>query len=731
MIAPVVLFVYNRAATARKTLEALARNSLASQTDLHIFSDGAKHKNDQDSVNRVRTTIRDIQGFASITIHERTENLGLAKSIISGTDEIFLTHQSVIVLEDDLITTPHFLEYMNAALQHYKNDSGAFSVTGHTFPEKHLAIPKDYSFDTYAGYRCSSWSWGTWRDRWQQVRWDMDYYPAFAKNIAEQESFNRGGSDLSTMLKMQYEKKIDSWAIRFSYAHHTTGTHCIYPTKTLVKNIGLDHSGTHSIPNPRYEHAVLDDAWTPKKFCSARAVDNHIAVNFRAVFDSAAEISSFQNRILSYLPLRLRKTLGRIKRLVYPSAHSVNVLMVNALHDTGGAARAAWRIFSGLRRSGVNVHYLTLFSDHHEDDIIAPTAGSIRAALARKFLAMEEIPFHNYPCKKATFFSHGIFSNPLRMKLKRFAPKLLHLHWIGYGIARVEELVTVQCPIVWTLHDEWALTGGCHYTGGCEKFLHDCGACPQLGSTNENDLSFNLMRRKKNAFKDMNITIVAPSRWLATQAQRSTLFSGKRIEVIPYGLDIEKFKPIHSHAARQYLGLNTALPVILFGAETLSDPRKGGDLLIQSLAYLDFPHTLLIFGNTHISVEFGTHTRVHHLGKLKDDAALVLAYSAADVFVCPSREDNLPNTVLESLACGTPSIGFSIGGLPDMIDHKKTGWLSPPFDVDDMAHGLTWILTEADAETLRTACREKAVAEYSLPIMAARYRKLYDEILQS
>ena len=284
MPVPVALFVFNRPRHTRATLEALARNTLASQTELHIFSDGARGPSDHEAVSEVRQIAENVPGFASVRIVERAVNVGLANSVIAGVSELLALHHTVIVLEDDLVSTPQFLAYMNAALEHYRGDPRVFSVTGFVYPPEQIKVPPDYLYDTFPGYRCSSWGWGTWGDRWRRVRWDMDYFDSFSKDVAAQQEFNRGGQDMSVLLRLQYEKKVDSWAIRFCYAHYTNNMRCIYPVKSLIRNIGLDDSGTHS-SDARYSSGLLDQSWLPKLFCPTNSEDPRLTENFRAIFD--------------------------------------------------------------------------------------------------------------------------------------------------------------------------------------------------------------------------------------------------------------------------------------------------------------------------------------------------------------------------------------------------------------------------------------------------------------
>lgn len=736
MPAPVALFTYNRPKHAKATLQALARNSLASQTEVHVFSDGPKTAADRVAVEAVRELLERVTGFAAVRVITRQNNLGLANSIILGVSQLLDEYGSIIVLEDDLITSRHFLEYMNAALARYQNDSHVFSVTGHTFPSEYLRVPPSYPYDTYAGYRCSSWSWGTWPDRWSRIDWEMKYFDEFSNDPLMQEEFNRGGRDMSALLRLQHVGQIDSWAIRFCYAHHAQNMRCIYPVKTLVRNIGLDNSGTHSRPEPRFSHRALDETWLPKEFCPADSMDAAITTSFRAVFDPPQpslehSLSRKARTVAGGLYHKTRRLAARIKNRINPPVRNVDILVVNTSQKNGGAARAAFRSFCGLRNRYPAVHYLTLIKEDHDPNITGYLHQSAKRILVLWLADLDQIPLRSYPQRQGRTFSPAFWPNPLRTPLSRFQARLVHLHWVGAGMLRVEELARLRCPIVWTLHDTWAFTGGCHYMGDCEGYKKDCGCCPQLGSQTRDDYSHKLMHRKVKAFENLDITLIAPSHWLAEKAKQSSLFAGKRIEVIPNGLDTEVFRPIDHQIARQYFDLPEDSAVVLFGAQWLTDPRKGGDLLRDTLKQLNQPCTLLLFGEGVLPLEGCSHISVRQLGSLADDVSLAMVYSAADVFVCPSREDNLPNTVAEALACGTPCAAFAINGLPDMIEHQKNGWLSRPFDTADLAEGIRWLTRHPQQDQLRKAAREKAVSEYSMALMNNRYMALYEEVLKA
>lgn len=733
-LAPVALFAYKRPDHLKATLEALGKNPLTERTDLHIFSDGPKTETDAAGVNAVRELLRDVNGFASVRVVQREKNLGLAKSIISGVSGLLAEHDSVIVLEDDLVTSPNFLAYMNDALQHYRGDPLAFSVTGHTFPASHMPIPRSYRWDTYAGYRCSSWSWGTWADRWAKVDWDMTYYDALLEDEEAQRAFNLGGIDMMELLRLQHAGRIDSWAIRFCYAHTQHGMRCMYPTKTLVKNIGLDRSGTHSSPEDRFTHRRLDETWRPTRFCQASQSDPIIMERFQALFapkPASAPVRAARRArsLLQRGKAKVRTLGGKVKRRIFRPKQPAQILMANTLQRHGGAGRAAWRTFEAILPHYPDSRYLSLLKNDYDYRVTGRFEQSLVGALGQEFVRAEKLFLRLYPRRDTPIFSHALLPNPVRTPLSRFNPQLVHLHWVAYGMVRIEELKNIRCPVVWTLHDTWAFTGGCHYTGECTRFMQRCGHCPQLGSEQDRDLSRLLMWRKAKAYAQLNLTVVTPSTWLADVARQSSLLAGRRVMVIPNGLDTDTFKPFDQAAARQYLGVDQDKPVFLFGAQWIGDQRKGADLLCDALRRIDFPCTIMSFGNGSLPLEDATHITTHPLGSLSDDMSLALAYSAADVFVCPSREDNLPNTVAESLACGTPCAAFGINGLPDMIEHEVNGWLAKPFDPEHLAQGLRYLATHPEPQRLRVAARAKAEADYSLERMGQRYADLYAELL--
>ena len=275
MKAPVVLFVYNRLDHTMNVIDSLSKNLGACDTDLYVFSDAAKTENGQDKVNAVRGYIRKTDwrnGFKKVTIVEAEENKGLAKSIIGGVTKILEEYGKVIVVEDDLVLSKYFLDYMNGALDYYKD---VWAISGYSFPLKSL---KKYPHDVFYSYRGCSWGWATWLDRWEKTDWEVKYYPKLMSDKEWQKRFNRGGADLTGMLGMQMEGKINSWAIRWVFTQSNLGMYTVYPKNSYILNDGCDGSGTHVGDTKEYATSI-DEGVQQCKF-ERLEIDKKIAREF-------------------------------------------------------------------------------------------------------------------------------------------------------------------------------------------------------------------------------------------------------------------------------------------------------------------------------------------------------------------------------------------------------------------------------------------------------------------
>jgi glycosyltransferase involved in cell wall biosynthesis len=348
---------------------------------------------------------------------------------------------------------------------------------------------------------------------------------------------------------------------------------------------------------------------------------------------------------------------------------------------------------------------------------------------------IDSIPIRFYKDTTKTLFSPSWFGfGNIADKINEINPDIVHLHWICGGMIKIEELAKIKAPIVWSLHDMWAFTGGCHYDEGCNAFESSCKNCKVLGSSKEYDLSRKIFYRKKKTFQDMkNMTIIGLSRWLNDCSKNSSLLKERKHINLPNPINTKIFKPFNKYKSRELWNLPMNKKLVLFGAmNATSDSRKGFKELSESLHCLHNQSIeFVVFGSSEPreSQNFGFKT--HYMGYLYDDVSLTTLYSAVDVMVVPSLQENLSNAIMESLSCATPVIAFDIGGNRDMIEHQNNGYLAKPFEAEDLAKGIDWVLNNENYETLCKNAREKVLKEFDSKVVARRYMELYREILDA
>lgn len=421
----------------------------------------------------------------------------------------------------------------------------------------------------------------------------------------------------------------------------------------------------------------------------------------------------------------------------------LKVVHLSTYDVMGGAARAAYRLHSGLRAVGVESSMLVREARNNDQSIVRyqPTAtflGRVERRVRREYIqrklrpSVRPIGNHFEPFRT----DRSEYGTDLMAQLP--AHDIVNLHWIAdfvdYG--SFFGPLSAGKRFVWTLHDMNAFTGGCHYDLGCGRYLTHCSQCPQLLAPGENDLSSQIWERKKTLFDRLPIDrlhVVTPSAWLADEAKRSPLLSRFPVSVIPYGIDLNHFAPRDKRSAREVFGISQQAKVVLFVADGLPLVRKGFDKLVQALKQIKarIP-TLCLVGVGHNSPALELQIPYLNLGHINSDRLLSNIYSAADVVVIPSLQDNLPNTVLESMACGTPVIGFDVGGIPDMIQHGKTGLLVPPSDTAAFGAAILELLKNPERQSRLSAhCRQTAVQRFSLQRQASRYTDLYTKLLRT
>ncbi len=423
----------------------------------------------------------------------------------------------------------------------------------------------------------------------------------------------------------------------------------------------------------------------------------------------------------------------------------MKITILSTFDNFGGAAIAASRLNKALNNNGLSSNMLVQDKKGNLPNIESIAQNWFHKKLALLRFALDRYQFTFYEKNKDVRFIFSQAKIGVDIHNHPFIQQsdIIHLHWINFGflsLNSLEKLFITHKSIVWTLHDMWVFTGGCHYSRECINYERNCGNCVQfLKNPSENDLSHQVWERKKEIFSKANVTIVTCSEWLAQKARKSSLLKDKTIVSIPNPIDTDVFRPIEKNVAKAYFKLSPDKKYILFGAVKISDIRKGFTYFTEALSMLDvrlsnLEHQksnieIIIFGQAQASDFEGLPFKVNILGKLSDLETIAIAYSAASVFVSPSIEDNLPNTIMESMACGTPVVGFEVGGIPEMIDHEKLGYLAKYKSSEDLAKGIYWTLFDADYEALANNSRQKVLDNYSEKVIAEKYKKVYQSLL--
>lgn len=413
----------------------------------------------------------------------------------------------------------------------------------------------------------------------------------------------------------------------------------------------------------------------------------------------------------------------------------MRILHISTSDTRGGAARGSYWLHQALCEAGVD-SLMLVGRKYSEDERVIPLAGA--AARVQEWVrdSLDRMPLHGYGKTEESFWTVGWVPRGLARAVKALRPDVVHLHWIGGGFMPIKALTGLNTPLVWTLRDMWAFTGGCHYTAGCTGYQTSCGRCPQLNSTRENDLSRMVWRKKSKAWADLDLWLVPVSNWLAECAKRSSLFADVPVQVIPNGVDSRRFRPVPPAEARAAWGLSPEKRYILFGAiGALSDERKGFGQLVEATNVLAASRRptrteLLVFGDIAPDMSPPMGVKTHFLGHIDDDAQLARLYAGADVMVAPSLQEAFGKTIVESMSCGTPVVAFNSGGPQDIVSHRENGYLARPFEAADLAKGINWCLdSPGRTEDLGRRARQQVKKQFDMGVVVKSYSDLYESIL--
>ncbi|MEG1685637.1 MAG: glycosyltransferase family 4 protein [Bacteroides sp.] len=419
----------------------------------------------------------------------------------------------------------------------------------------------------------------------------------------------------------------------------------------------------------------------------------------------------------------------------------MRVLLINTSERIGGAAVATSRLMEALKNNGIKAKMLV--RDKQTDQISVVELRRTRKHIWN-FIWERLVIWKANHFKKNNLFSVDIANTGTDITaLPEFQQAdVIHLHWINQGmlsLKNIKKIVASGKPIVWTMHDMWPCTGICHHAGQCENYEKGCHNCPFIyGGGSKKDLSYRIFKKKNKIYEQANINFVTCSQWLEGLAKSSALFKRQSVTNIPNTINVNLFKPRDKVEARDKCRFPQDKKLLLFGSVKITDKRKGIDYLVEACQILveKYPEmkekiAVVAFGNQSKQLESILPFTVYAQDFVSDEKKLVDIYNAVDLYVTPSLEENLPNTIMEAMACGIPCIGFNVGGIPEMIDHLHNGYVAQYKSAEDFANGIRWALTESEYHNLSEAAYRKVVANYSESIIAKRYIDMYNKITGS
>ena len=406
----------------------------------------------------------------------------------------------------------------------------------------------------------------------------------------------------------------------------------------------------------------------------------------------------------------------------------MRVLIVNTSERTGGAAVAANRLMIALNNHGVKAKMLVR---DKESDALTVVGLPKSPMLRWHFLWERFVVFFRCHFSLKHLFEIDLANTGSDItKLREFQEAdIIHLHWINQGMLSlkgIRKILQSGKPVVWTMHDIWPATAVCHLTLDCRQFVNKCSRCRLLptGST----LADQIWKKKQWMLADKSVYYVACSRWLESEAKASALLKGHKVTSIPNPIDTHIYNRCNKQEARQRLGLPADKRLILFVSQRVTNRNKGMDYLVEACRQLDVPNAGLVILGGHAE-DITTQLPTFPLGYVNDEHRIIDVYNAADVFVLPSLSENLPNTIMEAMACGVPCVAFRVGGIPEEIDHRQNGYVAEYRNAEDLARGIRWILTEADYDELSKNAVHKVAQNYSQQSVALKYLDVYQQAM--
>jgi glycosyltransferase involved in cell wall biosynthesis len=421
----------------------------------------------------------------------------------------------------------------------------------------------------------------------------------------------------------------------------------------------------------------------------------------------------------------------------------LKVVHLNTYDGNGGAGRGCMRLNRALLSQNIDSKIIVHYKFGKNPLIGTFNSNLIQKSYTAAIIILERILANRYlkPLQRTPFsfawFGRSVIHHP---DVKN--ADIIHLHWINHGFLdpkHIAEIAKLNKPVVWTFHDSNAFTGGCHVRYTCDHYKRQCGNCPLLINASDNDISHQIWKQKHKAYEVLDFAIAAPSSWMQSSVKMSSLMQGRAVHQIPNTLETDLFKPTDKKEAKKKAGLPTDKFIFLSGfMPSRKDLHKGTQYLLESMELLKqrlgaaADHVeLVVFGNRGTEGVPDFPFKTSFLGTINNDEQLAQYYAAADAFLIPSLEDNLPYTVMESLACGTPVIAFTTGGIPDMVQHEYNGYLATYRSAESFADGMEWIIKHPDSAQVQQQARQTVMDTFSEEVIAQKHIALYESLLNN
>jgi len=694
---PVILVCYNRPWHTLQVLKALEKHNIQ---NLYIFSDAPKTEKDQDNVAKIRELIKSIYWTKPEVIYQEV-NQGLAKSIVGAANYVFQRHDRMILLEDDCVPQKYFFTFMKDCLEKYENNHRVFGISGYTVPTPE-EILCNYPYDLYFFPRIGSWGWATWKRAWQKRGKDiLELIDTAVKNGID---LNQGGTDIPIALDNILKGNVkDVWTLHWVLSVYLNNGVYVYPTRSHILNVGMDGTGIHCKTTNKYDTPYCDIR--PINYPDEVFLDKDMMTNFRGYYDvgpaSKAMVSSVTRPGVAKAAMKI----------CYISAGDIK----------GGAQRVGWMLKQGLKQRGFQTAMFvknkisndpevkiitdaTLDSGTHYADqgyMYYDIKSTFRLNSQPEFSVCDVVHFHNL---------HGNYFNPFAL------PAL-----------------TESKPSVWTLHDMNSMTGHCAYAFDCNKWQTGCGNClhPESYPPITKDRTAEMWHDKKLIYKESDLELIVPSQWLKNIVEKSIL-KDKRVHLIYNGIDERIYRSLDKHAIRKMFKIPPNAVIISFVAHGgLIDKRKGGDFILEAHKYFTakYPNVFFIcIGGT--SNKAPTE-RLLQIPFVLDEEKLVQLYCTSDIFLFPTLADNCPLVILEVMGCGVPIISFNTGGVPELIEHGKTGLIAGFKNSEEFIRMTEYLVTDrAKREEFGAASRERLLQMFTLEQMIDKHIVLYERLAE-